>query len=152
MSEASAREHILETIEQSAQTMADTVITSAKQKQQEALSAANKRLQEELGHWEKIRLDQIRTASGKEICAAQNAARAKLFHHRETLRQQVMDQAKEQIIAFTKTPAYKEFLIGCAKKIHLAMQGACAVLNMRECDRCFAAEVSAHLGRSITLH
>ena len=152
MSDVSAIEQILKTIEQSAQTQIDTLISSARQRQQEAMARAGKRLRDELGHKEKIRLDQIRTAAGKEICAAQSNARARLFHHRETLRRQVMEQAEKEIVAFTKTPAYKEFLIGSAQKIHLAMQGNCAVLNMRECDRGFAAQVSAHLGRSITLH
>ncbi len=145
-------ETILETIGRSAKETAEACLSAANARKQEALAREEKRLQDELAHSKKEQFDHIRTLAGKNICAAEAKARAGLFHHRETIRKEIMQQVKEQVIAFTNTPAYETFLIEAAKKIRLAMQGQCAVLNMRECDRNYAAAVSAHLGHSITLH
>lgn len=152
MSQTTIVETILQTIGQSAETNANAVISHAQKRQQEALDREEKRIREQQTQRKKEGFDQIRTAAGKEICAAENKARAKLFHHRETIRLEVMEQARAEIESFTKTPAYEEFLVQAAIKIREKMQGNCGVLNMRECDTHLAAKVSAHLGHSITLH
>lgn len=152
MSQTSTVESILHTVEQSAKRTAEALVDAAKKRQDEALAKEEKRLTEELSHVKKVRLEEIRTAGGKEICAAENKARAKLFYHRETIHKEIMEQAKARIIDFTQTPEYKTYLINAAKKVRLLLQGDCSVLNMRECDRQYAAEVSSHLGHSMTLH
>ncbi len=152
MSQSTVVESILQSIGQSAETTANALISSAKNRQKEALAREEKRICEQQSHLKKEGFDRIRTAAGKEICAAENKARAKLFHHRETIRLEVMEQARKEIEAFTQTPAYEEFLVQAAIKIREKMQGECGVLNMRECDTPMAAKVSAHLGHSITLH
>ncbi len=152
MSQTAIVENILQTIGQSANDTANGLITAAQTRQNEALAREEKRIREQQSHLKKEGFDQIRTAAGKTICAAENKARAKLFHHRETIRLEVMERARKEIEAFTHTPAYEEFLVQAAVKIRGKMQGECGVLNMRECDRHLGAKVSAHLGHSITLH
>lgn len=143
---------ILETIEKAGQQQASELIQSAKNRQADALAREKARVTEEVRQLTDLRFAEIRQETGRKICAAENEARATLFRRRETIRQEVFAKAKEAIVAFTKSDAYEAFLIACAEKIHTAMQGGCAVLNMREADRSFAAAVSARLGRSITLH
>lgn len=152
MSQTTVVETILQSIGRSAESTANALISDAQKRQTEALAREEKRISEQQSHLKKEGFDQIRTAAGKTICAAENKARAKLFHHRETIRLDVMEQARKEIEAFTATPAYEEFLVGAATQIREKMQGECGVLNMREQDTRLAAKVSAHLGHSITLH
>lgn len=152
MPESAAISNILETISRSAARQAAEITEGAKARQSDAVNRAKAKALEETGQLTDARFAEIREETGRKICTAENEARADLFRRREAIRQEVFAKAKEQIAAFTKTDGYKAFLLASAEHIHLAMEGNCAVLNMRECDRPLAAEVSARLGRSITLH
>jgi vacuolar-type H+-ATPase subunit E/Vma4 len=152
MSEQIVVSHIIDTILQSANRKEADIVTKAKAQQQEILQRTEAKAKEEAQLMVHARCEEIRVQTGQQICAAENQARASLFRRREAIRLEIFEKAKEQIVAFTKSDAYLDFLIASAEKIHRAMNGNCAVLNLREADRPFAAQISARLGHSITLH
>lgn len=152
MSQSAATPHILQTIEESAARQAAAIVAEAEDLANDALARATERVTEETEQLKLARFSDIRTETGRRICAAENEARAGLFRRREAIRQEVFQKAKVRIVAFTHSDDYLPFLLRSAERIHVALGGKCEVLNMREADRSFAAEVSARLGRSITLH
>lgn len=152
MPETTANENLLQSIQRSADRTEADLLAQANARRQEALDRARAKVTEETDQWVNARFAEIREESGRMICAAENEARAALFRRREAIRQDVFEKARQQIAAFTETPEYGAFLVASAERIHAAMKGQCAVLNMRQADRSFAAQVSARLGHSITLH
>ena len=152
MPDPAALKAILQNIQQTADRQEQALMEDARTRRQEALDRARAKAQEETDQLVQARLAEIQEESGRQISAADNEARADLFRRREAIRQEVFAKARERIAAFTQTPAYEDFLVASAQRIHQTMQGRCAVLHMREQDRAHAAAVSARLGRSITLH
>ncbi len=152
MSQSNSVTNILTAIETAANQQIETLLQDANRHQADAITQAKNRATEETAHYKKAAFDAIREETGRNISNAENEARADLFRRREQIRLEVFAKAKEQIRAFTQTPDYESFLIASAQRIHRAMGGNCAVLNMREADTHLATKVTVHLGRSITLH
>ncbi len=143
---------LIQTIQKAAREQAEACIAGAKRRQQDALRREQAKAEEETRQWQQSRFAEIREEAGRRICAAENAARASLFHRREAIRREVMEKTRAAVEAFTQSDRYEAFLLASASAIHQRMAGDCAVLNMRAEDRPFAAAVSARLGHSITLH
>ena len=145
-------QEVIAAMRRSAQEQSAAVIKEATDRRTQALAQVKQKAKEETRQSVELECKQIRAESGRRICAAENEARADLFRRREEIRLAVFRAAEEQIVAFTQTPAYGEFLLRSAENVRLALGQECAVLGMREADRPFAAQVSARLGRSVTLH
>ena len=152
MSEQTVVSNIIDTIMMSAKQKEEDIIQKANERRKDTLEQAAAKAEKETKILIDARFDEIRRQTGQKICAAENGARASLFRRREAIRQEVFQKAKDRIIDFTKSEQYEAFLIASAEKIHQTMNGNCKVLNMREADRHFATQISARLGHSITLH
>ncbi len=107
-----------------------------------ALSAAENEVLAEAFKYIKDEVSKIKTTEGKRLSKKLLDAKRILFLRRREIANDIFDELRKRISAFTETPEYEELLFGLSKKA-AEMLGECpdAVLYLRHSDMRFADRI-----------
>ena len=104
-------------IEKQSQREVDAIMAEVKKIEEEAYSSMRAEAKKDADLRLKQELDEMQSESAAEISESHVERQKKLINKRDEYVTTIFKKAREELVAFTKTPEYKEFMVNKAKKL-----------------------------------
>lgn len=104
-------------IEKQSQREVDAIMAEVKKMEEEAYSSMRAEAKKDADLRLKQELDEMQSESAAEISESHVERQKKLINKRDEYVTTIFKNAREELVASTKTPEYKEFMVNKAKKL-----------------------------------